>query len=395
MKIGNYIELADLQDLIAGRIGYLEQWVRVEIDSHSEVRGHHYFGLLQKTHSGEEVARARGIVWKSNAGIIPEFYRQTGQRLEAGISVVVLVVVQYSPRYGLSLVIQDIDASYSIGLRELQKQETLRRLEAEGLLDRQKSIALPFLPSGIAVISSKDAAGYGDFMKHLSGNQYGYTFDCTLFQSLMQGDRCPLSISASIDAAVRDGGFDLILILRGGGAESDLFCYDDYQLGKTIAECPLPVLTAVGHERDYHVADMVANSHFKTPTALADFLVDWVAGVEEEVMAHMENIMSAAKDAVQASESEVGRCLTNICFAVNAVISGMENRIALSEAAIMVSDPRNILKQGYVLAVDKNGTILKNAGSKSVGEDFSLRFSDGVWNCVIEDVKLSARDPWP
>ena len=250
MKIGNYIELADLQDLIAGRIGYLEQWVRVEIDSHSEVRGHHYFGLLQKTHSGEEVARARGIVWKSNAGIIPEFYRQTGQRLEAGISVVVLVVVQYSPRYGLSLVIQDIDASYSIGLRELQKQETLRRLEAEGLLDRQKSIALPFLPSGIAVISSKDAAGYGDFMKHLSGNQYGYTFDCTLFQSLMQGDRCPLSISASIDAAVRDEGFDLILILRGGGAESDLFCYDDYQLGKTIAECPLPVLTAVGHERD-------------------------------------------------------------------------------------------------------------------------------------------------
>ena len=139
------------------------------------------------------------------------------------------------------------------------------------------------------------------------------------------------------------------------------------------------------------------NAVIRALFGLADTLVV-MAGIAElavNLIHNEKNIMSAAKDAVQASESEVGRCLTNICFAVNAVISGMENRIALSEAAIMVSDPRNILKQGYVLAVDKNGTILKNAGSKSVGEDFSLRFSDGLWNCVIEDVKLSARDPWP
>ena len=220
METREYIELSDLQDIVRDRIGILDMWVRVEIASHSEVRGHHYLDLIQKSSSGDELARARGIIWKSNAAIISRFGSLTGRALVPGLSVVVRIVVQYSARYGLSLVIQDIDAGYSIGQRELQKQETIRLLAESGLIDRQKSLALPFLPSRVAVISSDSAAGYGDFVKHLDGNRYGFRFSLTLFQSLMQGDSCPDSICSSIDAVCRSGEFDLILILRGGGAES-------------------------------------------------------------------------------------------------------------------------------------------------------------------------------
>ena len=451
MEGRQYIELIELQNAIQDRIGVMERWVRVEIASHSEVRGHHYLDLIQKSPSGDELARARGIVWKSNAGIISMFTGLTGQRLVAGISVVMRISVQYSPRYGLSLIIQDLDAGYSIGQRELQRQETIRRLTESGLMDRQKSLSLPFLPSRIAVISSEDAAGYGDFLKHLDGNQYGFRYDISLFQSLMQGDRCPDSISASIGLICRSGNFDLILILRGGGAESDLFCYDDYGLAETIAQCPLPVVTAIGHERDYHIADMVANCHFKTPTALADFLVDWTADVEEQVTDRLISIQDAAEDrlgaeekylerifsgiryslsdrtnyleselqgvfaalvsrmtlkvsdavsmtdrllaeirhssllladrsdkavreslgriisgallSVSAAEGEAGRCLTNILFALNATVSALESRLALADASIRASDPRSILRQGYVLAMDRDGTILKNVSS--------------------------------
>ena len=159
MESRAYIELVELQTVIRDRIGSLDRWVRVEIASHSEVRGHHYLDLIQKSSAGDELARARGIIWKSNSGIITLFSSLTGQQLVAGISVVVRISVQYSPRYGLSLVIQDIDATYSIGQRELQKQETVRRLTESGLINLQKSIGLPFLPARIAVISSGDAAG--------------------------------------------------------------------------------------------------------------------------------------------------------------------------------------------------------------------------------------------
>ena len=412
METREYIELSDLQDIVRDRIGILDMWVRVEIASHSEVRGHHYLDLIQKSSSGDELARARGIIWKSNAAIISRFGSLTGRALVPGLSVVVRIVVQYSARYGLSLVIQDIDAGYSIGQRELQKQETIRLLAESGLIDRQKSLALPFLPSRVAVISSDGAAGYGDFVKHLDGNRYGFRFSLTLFQSLMQGDSCPDSICSSIDIVCRSGEFELILILRGGGAESDLFCYDDYGLARHIAECPLPVLTAIGHERDYHVADMVANCHFKTPTALADFLVDWTAGVEEQVADCLAAVQSAAAgrlvdedrrigqifhdiryslaDKVNVLDAEVKRCLNNILFALNATVNALEHHVALADASIRAADPRSILRQGYVLALDSDGTVLKNVSSKSAGDSFALKFMDGMWGCMINDLKQDA-----
>lgn len=389
----DYIELSALQSLIKGRVGDIRTWVRVEIDSHSESGGHHYFGLIEKNGKGVELAKARGIIWRSNSFIINRFQATTGKKLTAGLSVVVLISVNYDARFGLSLIIHEIDFSYSIGQRELEKKETIRKLTENGLMDRQKSVlGLPFLPTGIAVISSSEAAGFGDFVKHISTNQYGYQYDFKLFHSFMQGDNAPASIVSNLGSIAAEGGFDVVLILRGGGAESDLFCFDDYQMCKAIAECPVPVLTAIGHERDFHIADMVAWEHFKTPTALADFLIEWVHDVEDQWMQTLEEIRRALMERlVQAAALETNRCVDNIRFALNANLNELDHKVTMLEASIKSSDPRSILEQGYVLATDKSGNVLKKASSKKTGDDFCLRFSDGRWDCLIQNVKNSSK----
>jgi len=424
----NFIELSELQGLIKRRIGRLESWVRVEVESHREVRGHHYLKVLEKLPSGEITARADARIWSSRAYILEEFKRLTGKGLDAGMSVVLLVSVDYHPQFGLSLIVSDIDPSYTIGQREIELKRTLETLTRTGLMDRQKGLQLPLLPSRIAVISSKDAAGFGDFMKHLDRNDRGFAFNVTLFQALMQGEYAPSSIEACINAAA---GFDVILILRGGGADSDLFCYDSLDLCRAIALCGTPVLTAIGHERDYHVADMVAHDHFKTPTALADFIVGWVSGVEDSMEDLADGIARAAADRITVEDNritgllseiryflsgrvaaedrkvgavlsdirfllsdrvvrmsdEVRRTLSNITFALTSTLNAMESKVSLLEAGIKAADPRGILSQGYVLAVSEEGRILKNVGDKSVGESFSLRFTDGSWKCEIKDIR--------
>lgn len=360
----DFISLSELQGQVKSRIGHLQRWVQVEIESHRVVGGHHYLNVIEKRKDGEVVAKASARIWRSNEQVVRDFTAATGRVLESGLSIVVNAFVDYHPLYGLTLVISEIDSSCKIGERELEKQRTLSRLMQEGLLDFQKELALPFLPFSLAVISSESAAGYGDFCKHLSANPYGFAFTHELFPALMQGESAAASIVEALNAVQASGKFTLAIILRGGGADSDLYCYDDYQLCRAIAECGIPVFTAVGHERDYHLADMVANQHFKTPTAVAGFLVDWVAGVEEEVM----------------------RTADNIRFALSAGIGRMENEIDLLNASITSSNPLNILSRGYVLVSDEAGRVVKSAHSAAKGDKFSLRFGDGKWNCEIDDI---------
>ena len=385
----------------------MEAWVRVEIESHRVVGGHHYLNVLEKTPGGEIAAKASAKIWRSRASIVDNFTRVTGKGLDPGMSVVVRVTVDYHAQYGLSLIITDLDAGYSIGLRELERKETIRKLDEAGLLVRQKSLLLPYLPSSIAVISSRDAAGYGDFMRHLEGNPYGYRFNCTLFQSLMQGENAPSSIMDALDDIRGVEGIDLVVILRGGGADSDMFCFDDYGLCKAIAQFPLPVFTAIGHERDHHVADMVAHTYLKTPTALSDALVEWVKDVESTVDDALLRVQNALRQRLTAADTliasrlagikyhlsdrinamSVERTVSTIRFALSSRLSLWDSRIALLEASIKSSDPRGILSQGYVLAVGKDGTVLKNLHAKSVGDDFFVRFSDGLWDCSINEIK--------
>ncbi len=358
------LSLSQLQAEVKSRVGFLQCWVKVEIESHRVSGGHHYLGLIEKQKDGQVIAKASARIWRSNERIVTEFKKATGCELQAGLSITANVSVDYHPVYGLTLIINEIDTSCALGERELERRRTVERLLKEGAIDSQKDLELPFLPFDLAVISSQGAAGYGDFCRHLDSNQYGFVFTHKLFSASMQGDGASASICAALESVRSSGQFSLAVILRGGGADSDLYCYDDYDLCSCIAHLDIPVLTAVGHERDFHIADMVSYQHFKTPTAVAGFLIDWVAGVEEEMLRSADNIRYALAMGIGRMESEVDMLLSSI----------------------KASNPLNILSQGYVLASDAQGKIIKSADAAKVGDDFSLRFRDGKWNCTIDKI---------
>lgn len=355
-----YMELLDLQTgLKEGIEGIFPHkvWVRAEVSSvQVKSNGHCYLELTQ-TSEGLAVAKAKAVIWRGKYFAIASYFQAaTGSALSAGMSILARVQVNYSELYGLSLVIDELEPQFTLGQAELEKQRTIDALKEDGLLDAQKSMELCALPYYLAVISAEDAAGYGDFCRHLEENDYGFRFAVDLFPATMQGQGAPESITESLEevqsSSVR---YDAVLIMRGGGSNFDLSCFDDYGLCFAIANCSIPVFTAIGHERDYHVADMVAYDFVKTPTALADLLLDCFIA-EDERLSSYEN---------------------RLRLAFSAKISAMESRIALIESRIRDADPRNILSRGYTLLTNSEGVVLKSADSVSSGDEIIIYLSDG------------------
>ncbi len=346
-------------------------WIRAEVSAVKARNGGHCY--LELSQSGDDglLAKCNAVIWSSKYRFIaPYFESVTGSPISPGMVVLVEVQVSYSELYGLSLVISDIDPDYSVGVRELERQKTIARLQAEGLMDLQSSLALPALPYRLAVVSAEDAAGYRDFMRHLHENPYGFRFETTLFPALMQGAGCPASIIAAMDAVMGDDGtYDAVLILRGGGAKLDLACFDDYGLAAVIAQFPLPVLTAIGHDQDHHVADMVAHEYVKTPTALADFFLS----IYEDEDARLSTYM------------------TRVRVAFNNRLALMESALNVLQARIKGADPRRILERGYTLALDGDGRVMKGAAGRRKGDKVSVMFADGTLKCTVEEIATSLR----
>ncbi len=350
-----------LEEMFPSRI-----WVKAEISAvKSRPGGHCYMELSQSGESGL-VAKATAIIWSSKFRLIsPYFQSVTGISLQEGINVLVQVQVNYSQLYGFSLIVNDIDPEYTVGDKERERQETIARLKSEGLLDRQQSLELPPLPYRLAVISAPDAAGYRDFMRHLHENEYGFTFHTELFEAVMQGVSAPASIADALGrVASAQPTFDAVLILRGGGAKLDLACFDDYDVAAAIAKCPIPVLTAVGHDQDYHICDMVAWKFVKTPTALADVFLD-IYSDEDQVIASYG---------------------TRLKLAFLNKISAMSSRIDLLESRILGADPRKILSRGYVLVLDEKGKVMKTVDGRCPGDRVSVMFADGTLGCTVNAV---------
>ena len=273
-----FIDLFELQSRLKEGIESLfpkRIWIRAEVSAVKARNGGHCYLELSQSDGKELMAKANAIIWSSRYRFIaPYFESVTGSPLQEGMAVLVEVQVNFSELYGLSLIINDINPEYSVGVKELERQKTVERLQKEGLMGLQKELQLPLLPERLAVISAEDAAGYRDFMRHIDGNPYGFRIETVLFPALMQGGGCPASIISALDAVMETAGrWDAVLILRGGGAKLDLACYDDYDLASVISQYPLPVLTAIGHDQDFHVCDMVAHEYLKTPTALADYIL--------------------------------------------------------------------------------------------------------------------------
>ena len=367
-------------------------WVRAEVSAvKARAGGHCYMELSQSDDKGL-VAKSSAIIWGSKYRFIaPYFESVTGSPIKEGMVILVQVQVNYSELYGMSLIINDIDPEFTIGVKELERQKTIERLQKEGLMGLQKELEMPLLPYRLAVISAEDAAGYRDFMRHLEENPYGFQVNPVLFPALMQGAECPASIISALDA-VMDGSlaWDAVLILRGGGAKLDLACYDDYALAAVIAQYPLPVLTAIGHDQDFHVCDMVAHEYLKTPTALADYILDIYQLEDERISSYETKIRLAVSNRFYREEAMLDSLATRIKGAFQLKISAMESALQLIQTRIESADPRRILERGYVLATDADGVVLRGVAGRSAGDKVSVMFSDGLLECVVEAV--SPRD---
>ena len=477
MDARNYMDLLDLQLLIKETVGEAfagRYWVKAEISSWSpRANGHCYLSLSQ-SRGGKPVAESRAMIWKWHYPKLKYYFEQTtGQPLQAGITVLVKVQVSYSELYGISLFIEDIDPAFTLGEKALERKRAIEKLTAGGYMDMQKELALPDLPYALAVITSKTAAGYGDFRNHLLCNPQGYAFRLDLYEALMQGEQAPSSIMAALlDAGQKH--YDAILILRGGGSELDLACFDDYDLAVTIASSPAPVITAIGHDRDVHIADMVAHASVKTPTALADLFLDAYKAqddildrlfarvqsaslrlvsrkelelgaldsrvksaslrlvsrkelelktldtrvqravqlrlgallrdtdaLEARIRLGLNRKLSALDNAVLQALGRISRGLLNkyaahgrlrdnlahrIHFAASARQSQERSALALKEARINASDPRNILGLGYVLVTGKDNKVLKTVDKVHVGDRIGVRFSDGSLTARVDEV---------
>ena len=362
-------------------------WVKAEIGSWSpRANGHCYLNLTESD-KGKPVADIRAMIWKWQFPQLKAFFEQeTGQKLQAGITVLVRVQVNFSEMFGISLFIDDIDPAFTVGEQALAKKKALEKLTAGGYLEMQQELALPRLPYRLAVITSKTAAGYGDFRRHLLENEAGYAFRLDLHEALMQGEQAPASIISALLEAQEDP-VDAILILRGGGSEMDLACFDDYDLAVAIAVCPFPVVTAIGHDRDFHIADLVANRYVKTPTALADLFLDAYAAEDALLDGFQTRIRHAVSERLGGMVRKVDALAQRLRFAAGARIDRALAALALQEALIKASDPRKILSLGYALVTGRDGKVLKSAAPVAVGDRIGVRFADGTLHATVNDLK--------
>ena len=390
-----YIDLFEFQSRLKQGIECLfpsRIWVKAEVSAVKARSGGHCYMELSQSDANGLVAKANAIIWASKYRFIaPYFESVTGSPLSEGMSVLVEVQVNYSQLYGFSLIINDIDPEYSLGVKELERQRTIERLAREGLMELQKGLSLPLLPYRLAVISAEDAAGYRDFMRHLHENPYGFQVDTELYTALMQGADCPESIITAMDAVLDSGKeYDAVLVLRGGGSKLDLACFDDYELAAVIAQFPLPVLTAIGHDQDFHVCDMVAHEYVKTPTALADFILSMYEDEDARLSSFQTRMRLAFGSRITSMEAVLEVLGRRVKGGFAMKISAMEAAVALLQTRISASDPRKVIERGYALALDAGGRVMKGVSGSKAGDKVSMLFADGTLKCEVENVTLSS-----
>lgn len=369
-----------IRDAISGELPGL-YWITAEIaELKVNQKGHCYMELVEKE-DHKTIAQMRATIWAYE-------YRTLGRKFEtaaktplkSGIKALLLVAVNYHELYGLSLNIRDIDPAYTVGEMALRKREIIARLRMEGIADLNKEISLPPVPQKIAVISSPTAAGYGDFTDHLEKNPFNYKFYHTIFPSTMQGDDAEKTVVAAFDAIEKQKGrFDVVVLIRGGGSVADLGCFDNYAIASRIALCPMPVITGIGHEKDDTVADMVAHTKMKTPTAVAEFLVSGVRSFDERISSvagsicmFAERLLSgssnslavitqrfahSASHAVSVTRSRLDAIDNNMAARLGGYFRNQEGRLVSCEQAARLLDPVNVLKRGYSITRFKGRSV--------------------------------------
>ncbi|MDE6100497.1 MAG: exodeoxyribonuclease VII large subunit [Paramuribaculum sp.] len=327
------ITLSKLNRVIAT---YLQQpaltnvWVVAELMDVRVSRGHCYMELVEKDIStGSVVARMRAAIWASVHAVLSDRFRKaTGREFTTGLKVLVCGTVSYHPAYGLSLVINNIDPSYTIGEAERRRREILERLSREGIINDNRSLEWPPTALRIAVISAAGAAGYGDFINQLYHNSSRLRFTTRLFPAVMQGDRTSPTVIAALDSiAAHSDEWDCVVIIRGGGASSDLQAFDDYALASNVAQFPLPVIVGIGHERDVTVLDYVANMRVKTPTAAAEWLISHGERALERVRVLASDIHRVASDRISGARTQLAYLESALSIAPTGAVERANGRL--------------------------------------------------------------------
>ncbi len=363
-------------------------WITAEIGElkmHSS--GHCYLEFVSYREKGHAVAaKARGTIWSSTFRLLKPYFETTaGVALVSGLNVLVKVQVSFSPIYGLSLNVLDIDPSFTVGELELKRQQTIARLKDEGCFDMNSSLQIPSLPRRIAIVSSPTAAGYRDFMKQLHGNEGGFRFHTELFAAQMQGEEAPGSIVAALEnIASREEEFDAVAIIRGGGAAMDLVCFDDYTLAVNIAQFPLPVVTGIGHDHDFHIADMVAHTWLKTPTAAADFFVDAFMQQYQFIMHLFQRISLTLAQKISIERQRLLQLHNSMAQSVAALVSRRRQELDILKLRLDAADPSRILAKGFAMvAVDGKRA---SAGDFVEGRRVRLTLHDGTVEFTVGEV---------
>ena len=308
MKALSLFELNNLVREVISTAFDNEYWVEAELSELREVRGHCYMELIQKElFSNTPVAKASAKCWKNKWQILrPKFEKVSGQHLHAGLKVMLKVYPDFHEAYGFSWIVTDINPEFTMGDMARKRLEIVKQLQAEGIFDLQKELELPLFAQRIAVISSANAAGYGDFCHQLNDNSYGLKFYTRLFPAVMQGEEIEQSVIAALNKInQRMDDFDVVVIIRGGGATSDMSGFDTLSLSENVANFPLPVITGIGHDRDESVLDMVSHTRVKTPTAAAAFLVDHLEEVYERVLDAQTELLTSVRHRMEMEKARL------------------------------------------------------------------------------------------
>ena len=358
-------------------------WVRAEIASLTD-RGHCYLELVEKADRGMFAAKMRATCWSNTWQLISAYFMQeTGKRPEVGMQVLVEVSVSFHPVYGLSLNIQNIDPSFTLGDLARQRQLTLQQLEKDGVLDMNKSLSLPTIIRRVAVISAENAAGYGDFCHQLNDNPYGLRFTTALFPAVMQGEQAAASIIRALNAiadAIED--YDCITIIRGGGATTDLTCFDTYELASHCAQFPLPILSGIGHTRDVSIVDLVVHSSLKTPTAVAEFIVDHNAQQLVRINELRQRLQRVATQMVAVRRSQIEQLRLTLGYTIARTLQGERNKLQMLSQAIVLHSPEQIFRKGYSLTI-ADGKVLRHAADAHKGTTITTVLADGEVRSIV------------
>ena len=418
-----------------------EYWVEAELSECREARGHCYMELIQKDErNATPIAKASARCWASKWMLVrPYFERATGQQLHAGMKVLLKVYAQFHEAYGFSWIVTDIDPTYTLGDMARKRQEIIRQLKEEGVFDLQKELQLSLFCQRIAVISSETAAGYGDFCNQLADNPYGFKFETQLFPAIMQGEGVEQSIIAALGrifseysdysehSDYSDCPFDCVVIIRGGGATSDMSGFDTLALAENVANFPLPIITGIGHDRDESILDMVSHTRVKTPTAAAAFLIDHLKTIMDILNDSQEQIVRLAQQKLTYYKSQFSaiaevlpRLFSNVKVRQEARLDALNNRLILSsgnrlsalnsrlstlaehlpilldrrlmaekhrlqliEEKAKSLDPALLLSRGYSITM-KDGKIVRDPQTLRHGDEIETRLEKGTIKSIVK-----------